>query len=68
MVSDKVTSTATYTDEQVSWLVQDEVSDYEYINFYDSELIGPDHPFSEENDECDERGDQYKIVVLLVNV
>ena len=54
LASDQVTAIVAYTDGQVSWLVQDEVSDDEYINFYDLALIGPDPHFPEEDDECDE--------------
>ena len=52
--SDQVTAISAYKDEQVSWLVQYEVSDDEYIKFHDFALISPVPHFLEEDDECDE--------------
>ena len=54
LASDQVTEISAYMDEQVSWLVQDKVSNDEYIDFHGLAFIGPCPHFTKEDDEFDE--------------
>ena len=43
-----------YNEEQVSCVVQEIVGDDDFINFADLAMVGPDPPFPENEEDCDE--------------